>query len=213
MRLSALEIKKKEFQQKMRGYDPEEVQAFLEQASHEVDLLTHEKMELQERMKDVQKRLDHFLSLEHTLEKTLVAAQSTALKMEEQAKKEAELIIQSARLERDRVLNDIRNEMERVNSDLFHLKAEHESTIARMKAISEGFNKFLESVERAPRTVVTANFPSSAQSNPTQSFADSTPSVLIAEPSPITATPTLTVAPMPETNSSHTDNNQHGSLS
>ena len=40
MRLSTLEIKKKEFQQKMRGFDPEEVQAFLDLASEEAELLT-----------------------------------------------------------------------------------------------------------------------------------------------------------------------------
>lgn len=149
MRLSALEIKKKEFQQKMRGIDQEEVQNFLEEVSREVDMLTHEKIDLQERLKDAQLRLDHFLSLEHTLEKTLVAAQSTALKMEEQAKREADLILQSAKLERDRALTDIRAEMERVNSDLFHLRAEHDATLVRLRSLHQGFQQFLDSIERS----------------------------------------------------------------
>src|SRR4051812_22849329 len=70
-RLTALEIKKKEFQQKMRGADTDEVQAFLDQVSLEVETLTIEKKDLQDDLSKVMERLDHYLSLESTIEKTL----------------------------------------------------------------------------------------------------------------------------------------------
>jgi cell division initiation protein len=148
MRLSALDIKKKEFQQKMRGADPEEVQTFLDQVSQEVEALVQEKFELERKHDDAQKRLDHFLSLEQTLERTLVAAQQTAVRMEEQAKRESEIILKEAQLERDRATNDLRVERERATSELLRMRTEFDSTLARMRSLASSLTQFLENVDR-----------------------------------------------------------------
>ena len=147
MRLSALEIKKKEFQQKMRGFDPEEVQAFLDLASEEAELLTREKKEAEERLADALARLDHYLTIERTLERTHVAAQETAVKMEEQAKKEAELILREADIERTRKLNDARMELDHTQSDLLRARSEYQSVLSRMRSVMAGFTTFIESLE------------------------------------------------------------------
>jgi cell division initiation protein len=147
MRLSALDVKKKEFQQKMRGFDPEEVQPYLAQVSEEIELLMNERRDADDRRADIEKQLAHYLHLEQTLERTLVAAQQTAVKIEEQAKKEAELILREADLQRDRKLNDIRLDLQRAESDLLRVRSEYESTLARLRSILEGFGKFLQSID------------------------------------------------------------------
>jgi cell division initiation protein len=147
MRLSALDVKKKEFQQKMRGFDPEEVQPFLAQVSEEIELLASERREADDRRADLEKQLSHYLNLEQTLERTLVAAQQTAVKIEEQAKKEAELILREANLQSDRKLNDIRLDLQRAESDLISVRSEYESTLARLRSILEGFGRFIQSID------------------------------------------------------------------
>ncbi|MDP4221491.1 MAG: DivIVA domain-containing protein [Bacteroidota bacterium] len=142
--LSALDIKKKEFEQKMRGYDVDEVRKFLDDVAKEFELLVRDEISLEDELEDTKKKLTHYLSLESTLEKTLLAAQQTAMKMEEQAKKEAELILQEARMERDKMLREIPMEIERARSETIRLKAEYESTLTRMKAMMEGFKRFVE---------------------------------------------------------------------
>jgi cell division initiation protein len=144
--LSALDIKKKEFEQKMRGYDVDEVRKFLDEVSKEFDLLVRDEISLEDELEDLKKRLSHYLSLESTLEKTLLAAQQTAIKMEEQAKKEAELILTEARLERDRMLKDIPMEIERARGETIRLKAEYEATLTRMKSLMDGFSRFMASM-------------------------------------------------------------------
>ena len=151
MRLSALEVKKKEFQQKMRGIDQDEVQGFLFMISEEIEALTSERQAAEQRSADLEAQLAHYVNLEQTLERTLVAAQQTAVKLEEQAKKEAELILREAELMRDRTLNDVRLDLDRANSDLFRLRSEYESTLARMKSILEGFGRFIQSVDEEKR--------------------------------------------------------------
>jgi hypothetical protein len=76
----------------MRGYDVDEVRKFLDEVSKEFDMLVRDEISVEDELEATKKRLEHYLGLESTLEKTLLAAQQTAIKMEEQAKKEAELI-------------------------------------------------------------------------------------------------------------------------
>jgi cell division initiation protein len=149
MPLSPLDIKKKEFEQKMRGYDVDEVRAFLDQVSQEFELLLRDQYSIEDELEATRKKLDHYTSLESMLEKTLLAAQQTAVKMEDQAKKEAALILEETRLERDKVLRDLPLEIERSKGEVIRLKAEYESTLVRMKSLIQGFNTFIDSIAKA----------------------------------------------------------------
>jgi cell division initiation protein len=148
MPLTALEIKKKEFEQKMRGYDVDDVRKFLDDVSVEVDTLVRDNISLEEELSVTKKTLAHYLTLESTLEKTLLAAQHTAIKMEEQAKKEAELILSEARLEKERSLKDIPLEIERAKGEVMRLNSEYEATVVRLKSTMEGFAKFVDTIEK-----------------------------------------------------------------
>ncbi len=148
MPISPLDIKKKEFEQKMRGYDVDEVRAFLDEVSKEFELVLRDQYGLEDELEAVRKKLEHYLSLEATLEKTLLAAQQTAVKMEEQAKKEAALILEETRLERDKVLRDLPLEIERARGEVTRLRAEYDSTLVRMRSMIDGFTTFLNSMTK-----------------------------------------------------------------
>jgi len=156
MSLSALEIKKKEFSQKMRGADAEEVQAFLDQISAEVEAMMVEKKESDERLAILIEKLEHYTSLEQMIEKTLAAAQQTAVTMQEQAKREAELTLRDAELERNRKLNDARIEQNRLESDLLRLRSEYQSLLARMRAAADGFSSYLRTMEQDAAPISTS---------------------------------------------------------
>jgi cell division initiation protein len=144
--LSALDIKKKEFEQKMRGYDVDEVRRYLEEVAKEFELMVRDEISLEDELEETKKKLEHYRGLESTLEKTLLAAQQTAIKMEDQAKKEAELIVMEARLERDKMMKELPMEIERARGETIRLNAEYEATLARMKSMMEGFTKFMEAM-------------------------------------------------------------------
>lgn len=148
MSLSALEIKKKEFTQKMRGADAEEVQAFLDQISAEVEAMMVEKKESDERLAILIEKLEHYASLEQMIEKTLAAAQQTSVIMQEQAKRDAELILRDAELERSRKLNDARVEQNRLEFDVLRLRSEYQSLLARMRGAMDGFTAVMKAMEQ-----------------------------------------------------------------
>lgn len=152
MPLSPLDIKKKEFEQKMRGYDVDQVRAFLDEVAQEFEMALRDQYSVEDELEALRKKLEHYLALESTLEKTLLAAQQTAIKMEDQAKRESELLLQEARLERDKMMRELPLEIERARGEVTRLKAEYESTIVRMKSMMEGFHTFVNNISKAETT-------------------------------------------------------------
>ncbi len=148
MPLSPLDIKKKEFEQKMRGYDVDQVRAFLDEVAQEFEMAIRDQYQIEDELEALKKKLEHYLSLEGTLEKTLLAAQQTAIKMEDNAKKEAELLLGEARLERDKMLKDVPLEIERARGEVTRLRAEYDSTLVRMRSLLSGFSTFLDSMSK-----------------------------------------------------------------
>ena len=193
MRLSALEIKKKEFQQKMRGADPEEVQAFLDQVSAEVEALVREKKDVEDALATTRERLEHYTSLEQMIEKTLVASQQTAVKIEDQARREAELILRDASLERERRMADARAELERAQRDVFRIRTEFDMTLSRMRSVSSTFASFLDTLEAERKPAISEEGVKPVA--PEAVVVAPTPSAPIATVAPAPSAPIVTVAP------------------
>lgn len=148
MPLSPLDIKKKEFEQKMRGYDVDQVRAFLDEVAQEFELALRDQYQVEDEIEAMRKKLEHYIALESTLEKTLLAAQQTAIKIDENAKREAELLLGEARLERDKMMRELPLEIEKARGEVTRLRAEYDATLARMRSMMDGFGAFLHSMTK-----------------------------------------------------------------
>lgn len=62
----------------LKGYNVSEVDDFLDELTVEYEKLYKENAELKEKIETNQKDLEHYRSVEHTLQNTLVMAQTTA---------------------------------------------------------------------------------------------------------------------------------------
>lgn len=78
MPLTPLDIHNKEFSRKLRGYDEDAVNEFLDQIIKDYEALIRENKELQNHANSLQDKLDHFANLEETLSKTIIVAQEAA---------------------------------------------------------------------------------------------------------------------------------------
>lgn len=96
MTVSADEIAKKSFDNKMRGYNQQEVQAFLEEVAATVRDLTDKNRELEELVKADKEKLRYFTDLKDSLNKSILVAQEAADKVKNNAKKEAEIMVREA---------------------------------------------------------------------------------------------------------------------
>lgn len=106
MRVTPLEIRQKSFEKKLRGYDSQEVDAFLQSLSHEWERLMDDLRDQKLKLENTERDLFKLKEVENSLYKTLKAAEETGANLLEQAKKEASDVLRNAQMEADTMRND-----------------------------------------------------------------------------------------------------------
>lgn len=144
MKISPVSIKRQEFAKKMRGYDPEEVQAFLEKLADDIDELLNENEELNNQVESLNERLSEFKKIERNLQDTLLKAQESSTKTIESTKKQANLIIKEAELKASQIIEKARENANEIRSAVINLREEKDLIIAKLKAIINSQAHLLE---------------------------------------------------------------------
>ncbi|WP_028611208.1 DivIVA domain-containing protein [Paenibacillus harenae] len=137
MPLSPLDIHNKEFGRRLRGYDEDEVNEFLDQVIKDYESLIRENKELQNQVLNLQERLNHFTNIEETLSKTIIVAQEAADEVKNNAKKEAQLIIKESEKNADRIINDSLAKSRKVSLEVEELKKQASVYRARFRTLVE----------------------------------------------------------------------------
>lgn len=109
MKITPLEIRQKSFERNLRGYDKDDVHAFLNSLSQEWERTLDELKELRMRLENSEREVSKLREVETTLYKTLKTAEDTGASVVEQANKKAELHLREAQLQADTLLSDARN--------------------------------------------------------------------------------------------------------
>ncbi len=104
MKITPLEIRQKTFEKNFRGYDKDEVEAFLNQMSVEWERVLDEHKDLRTRLENSEKEVSKLREVESSLYKTLKTAEDTGANVVEQARKSAELQIREAGLQAESIL-------------------------------------------------------------------------------------------------------------
>ncbi len=137
MPLTPLDIHNKEFSRRLRGYDEDEVNEFLDQVIKDYEGLIRENKDLQNQLLAVQERLDHFANLEETLSKTIIVAQEAADEVKNNAKKEAQLIIKESEKNADRIINESLSKARKVSMEVEELKKQASIYRTRFRTLVE----------------------------------------------------------------------------
>jgi cell division initiation protein len=109
MKITPLEIRQKSFEKIFRGYDKDEVNAFLQILSEEWEKMQSEKRELSIKLEGAEREISKLREVETSLYKTLKTAEDTGASMIEQANKAAILKLRETELTTDNLLRDARN--------------------------------------------------------------------------------------------------------
>ncbi|MGI6604542.1 MAG: DivIVA domain-containing protein [bacterium] len=142
--LTPLDIQKKEFHRRLRGYSETEVDEFLDQVLEDYELLYRQNANLKEEVSRLRSEVERYTNLEETLKNTLLVAQKTADENRANAVREAELIVQEAKaqaraeVERGkRTLAELEAERRRLEEKLSEYKAQAKSLLLSAVALLE----------------------------------------------------------------------------
>jgi cell division initiation protein len=106
MKITPLEIRQKVFEKRLRGYDKDEVNAFLQSLSKEWERSLDELKEVRIRLEGAEKEVQKLREVESSLFKTLKTAEDTGANVIEQANKSAELHLKETQIKADALLNE-----------------------------------------------------------------------------------------------------------
>lgn len=113
MALSPLDIRNKTFSTKMRGFNQDEVDDFLDQVINDYEEVIRQKREIEKSLKHSEEKLTYFNELKDALNQSIIVAQDTADKLKENATKESTIIITTAEAEAKDILTKAREEAKR----------------------------------------------------------------------------------------------------
>lgn len=148
MKLTPLDIRHREFKRGMRGYVDAEVDEFLDQVADEFERLFKENIDLNDRVEALQEQINHYRTLEDTLQKTLITAQQSAEEVKSSAQKEAGLILRDADLRARDMVGDAERKSRDMLNDSYASKQEVEKQIVLLRNTESDFRfKFRQMLE------------------------------------------------------------------
>jgi cell division initiation protein len=144
MRITPLDIQQKQFPMKFRGFDIEEVYAFLEIIREEMEDLLRENASLKENVQRLENQIKEYRDMETTLRETLLTAQQLVEDYKTNARKEAELVVREAELKADSVLKEAQEKVIKIHEDIVDLKGIRRHFKEEIKRMVESHMKMLE---------------------------------------------------------------------
>jgi cell division initiation protein len=158
MAITPLEIQKMRFSQKMRGYDPTEVEGFLSLLAEELAARIAQSDKLERENRYYRQRLEETEHREHQLQQTLLRAQKVSDDITANARREAELMVKEAEIAADKIVQQAIEQSTRIESKISELRIQRRELQLKFKNTLDLFQRILEAEmedERSTAPVLT----------------------------------------------------------
>ena len=106
MPITSLEIKDKTFSTKFRGFNPEEVDEFLDIVVRDYETLVRSNHEKEQHIKNLEERLSYFDEIKESLSQSVLIAQDTAERVKQAANERSQNILKQAEQDAQRLLDE-----------------------------------------------------------------------------------------------------------
>ena len=122
MRITPMDIRQQQFRVRFRGFDRQEVDAFLADVAEDYEHLVKDNALLKEQRAALEERSRGIEQREKLLHDTLLTTQRLAEEMKDGAKREANLLVREAELQGDKLLEEARAEEAKIKAEILALK-------------------------------------------------------------------------------------------
>ena len=135
--ITPLEIQNKRFSKKMRGYDENEVDEFLDRLTEDYEALYRENATLKDKVQILEDKMKHYTDMEASLQNALVIAQAAAEESTKNAQEKCSLMIKQAEEEARRII-------ERANEKIMDIENQYQEAKKQMYIFRTRFKTLLE---------------------------------------------------------------------
>jgi cell division initiation protein len=158
--LTPLEIQKQTFSRGLKGYNPDEVRAYLHLVAEEIERLLRENDRLQRDVSMLREDVDGHENRERILKDTLLSAQKVAEDLTANARKEAELIVKDAELLAERLVSQAQQRVADLERSIGDLRMERRAARNKLTTTIDMIQQMivLDAEEEANEEPITSMF-------------------------------------------------------
>ncbi|MEE1352059.1 MAG: DivIVA domain-containing protein [Clostridia bacterium] len=144
--LKPIDIQNKEFEKKLKGYDCDAVDDFLDLIIQDYDTLCKENMALREKIDMLTETVERYKEIEETMHRSLDVARQSAQDIKNNANMEAEAIINRAKMDATRLSRQIDDEHIKKHQEMLKIKEEIETYRERVRTVCENLVKAINEI-------------------------------------------------------------------
>lgn len=150
MRMTPLDVQSHQFASRFRGFDPDEVEAFLRIVAEDYESLVRENQGQADRIRRIESRVEELSAQEHLLKETLISAQAMTQEMSRTAEREAEVRLAEVEVRAEKILDASHRRAARLAQDIREMRALRSRLAAALRSAAETHIAILETLETDP---------------------------------------------------------------
>jgi DivIVA domain-containing protein len=148
--LTPLDVRRYEFGKVLRGYDPERVDQFREQVADELERLTRQNQELEQKARSFHDQLKAFRERDKALNDALVSAQQLRSEMKDQSERESQLLLREAQAQADSIVAGAQADIRRAEEELASIDRFRRNYLTQLRVFVERQLAEINAAEAAP---------------------------------------------------------------
>ncbi len=166
--LMPLEVEEKKFERQMRGYNREDVDAFVSEVAKDYEKLYKENLAAKDKIATLTDAVKQYKMMEETLQQAIIVAQNAGEEVKKNAYAKADNIIKDARNRASEIVNDAGKEVTKVNYEYEEMRRSVEifrtriislltsqlSIVKEFAMADPGIKKAFDEEEKAPEAAV-----------------------------------------------------------
>ena len=150
MRMTPLDVQSHQFARRLRGYDPDEVDAFLRIVSEDYEGLVLENDSQADRISRLERRLEELSAQEDLLKETLISAKAMTEEMRINGEREAEMRLAEVELRAEKILDASHRRAARLAEDIREMRGLRSRLAEALRSVAETHIALLETLETDP---------------------------------------------------------------
>ena len=145
--LTPIDIQRQDFEVKLRGYNADEVDDFLDLVGKDYEKLYKENAELRDQIRQLNKSVEQYQAMESTLQQSIVLAQTAAEDIKKSAAEQANVIVNEAQSKSENMYRQIDQDIQAKKNELASVQVEVSGYKTRIKGICSALLEMLDKLE------------------------------------------------------------------
>lgn len=145
--LTPIDIQRQDFEVKLRGYNADEVDDFLDLVGKDYEKLYKDNAELREQVKRLERSVEQYKTMEATLQQSIVLAQTAAEDIKKSAAEKANVIVNEAQSKSEDMYRQLDKDIQNKRNELSSVQAEVSGYRTRIKGICSALLEMIDKLE------------------------------------------------------------------